>query len=664
MEDRLDDLLLRWEELAEAGQDVSAAELCRDCPQLGEELERRIQALRRANCLSALHQPLPPASPLILLAPDSEPVPGYRLGRRLGRGGFSEVWEAAGPAGPLALKFVPQTERAARVEWRSVEVLRHIQHPNLLRTYGTWITPDFLVIGMELADRTLLDRWQEARGAGGQGIPRDELLGYLRDAAEGVDYLQKRYIQHRDVKPQNLLLVGGRVKVGDFGLARLLANSVTGHTGSLTLAYAAPEFFEGRTTRHSDQYSLAVSYCQMRGGRLPFEGTPAAMVAAHLHRPPDLSMLPAEERPPVAKALAKRPGDRWPTCRAFVAAVADPRAAPRDVGGPAARRRRRRWPWAVAAVAALALALLTLLPKRPPAVTVRAFKKVDDAGLVRSVAVSRVLPPLDRVVALSNGSTCPVVWDVSTGKPLHRLPYAGGACAALAPLELPLGLTGHDDGVMVLWDLNTGREVRRLVGHTDSVSGVAFSPDASQALSGACDGTVRLWDRRTGREVRCLRGHQGFVSSVAFDPTGRRGLSGGWDGTVRLWDLDAGAELKRFPGHASGVQSVAFSPDGRQAVSGGSDRTVRLWDVESGREVRRIEGQFETICFVRFSGFDRVLAADGPAVRLLDARDGHDLLHIPRQRSTVLSAGLVRAGGREYVILGTERDGAWACELP
>jgi serine/threonine protein kinase len=161
----------------------------------------------------------------------------------------------------------------------------------------------------------LLDRCHEAQAGGLPGIPRDELLVYLRDAAEGIDFLQKRTIQHRDIKPQNLLLVGGRVKVGDFGLARLLANSVTGHTGSLTLAYAAPEFFEGKTTRQSDQYSLAVAYCRLRGGKLPFEGTPAAMVAAHLHRPPDLTMLPSEERPAVAKALSKKPGDRWPTCR-------------------------------------------------------------------------------------------------------------------------------------------------------------------------------------------------------------------------------------------------------------------------------------------------------------------------------------------------------------
>jgi len=222
------------------------------------------------------------------------------------------------------LKILSQTD-AAHAERHSLTVLKHLEHPNLLRTYDTWEVQGCFLVAMELADGTLMDRWRQAHSQGLPGIPREELLRYLRDAAEGIDFLQKRYIQHRDIKPQNLFLVGDALKLGDFGLTRLLSHSVTGHSGSLTLCYAPPEFFEGKTTRQSDVYSLAISYCQMRGGRLPFEGSPAELVAAHLHRAPDLSMLPTEERPVVERALAKRPQDRWPTCRAFVEALANPK---------------------------------------------------------------------------------------------------------------------------------------------------------------------------------------------------------------------------------------------------------------------------------------------------------------------------------------------------
>jgi hypothetical protein len=210
--------------------------------------------------------------------------------------------------------------------------MREVRHPHLLSTFGAWQKDNVLLIAMELADRTLLERFQEAVSQGHPAIPAHELIQHFEDASEGIDFLNESChalegrdtlgIQHRDIKPQNLLLVGGRVKVADFGLARVLTHTVTGHTGSLTPAYAAPEFFNGQTFRQSDQYSLAVTYCHLRGGRLPYTGTPAQIMAGHLLRPPDLTMLPENERPAVLRALAKRPEDRWPSSRAFVAEVA------------------------------------------------------------------------------------------------------------------------------------------------------------------------------------------------------------------------------------------------------------------------------------------------------------------------------------------------------
>ena len=83
-------------------------------------------------------------------------------------------------------------------------------------------------------------------------------------------------------------------------------------------SYAAPEVIEGRFSQWSDQYSLAVTYCQLRTGRPPFVGESAIQIIyAHVHTAPDLSGLPEAERPVVARALAKRPEERWPTCGEF-----------------------------------------------------------------------------------------------------------------------------------------------------------------------------------------------------------------------------------------------------------------------------------------------------------------------------------------------------------
>jgi tetratricopeptide (TPR) repeat protein len=284
--------------------------------------------------LLPLATPAPTGNPETPLAftPGSRPLPEYELIALLGRGGFGEVWKAVGPGGfEVALKFIRLGAQAGSIELRSLELMKGIRHAHLLPMFGAWQRDDLLIIAMELADRTLWHRWREAADQGLPGIPPVELLGYLHEAAKGLDFLNERQhpsgtdkvvgIQHKDIKPENLMLVGGTVKVADFGLAKLLEHTSTQISGGLTPAYAAPEFFRGQATRWSDQYCLAITYCKLRGGKLPFEGGAMQVMAGHLMQEPDLGMLPAEERPAVARALAKEPEQRWPTCREFAEAV-------------------------------------------------------------------------------------------------------------------------------------------------------------------------------------------------------------------------------------------------------------------------------------------------------------------------------------------------------
>lgn len=269
----------------------------------------------------------------LLLQPGYEPVPGYVLLARLGGGGFGEVWKTRGPGRiEVALKFIKLESNAGASEQRALEIIRAIRHPNLLTPTAAWTVHNYLVLAMELADGTLWDRLREVRQQGQPGIPREELHEYMHATACALDHLNQRKhklghkefvgVQHRDVKPQNIMLVGGGIRVADFGLARVLEGTHGGHSGGMTVEYAAPEFFRSQTSEHSDQYSLAVTYFELCTGRLPYEGSSAfSIMQQHLHAAPDLSWLSAEERPIVAKALAKEPTERWPSCRAFVEAL-------------------------------------------------------------------------------------------------------------------------------------------------------------------------------------------------------------------------------------------------------------------------------------------------------------------------------------------------------
>lgn len=252
-----------------------------------------------------------------------EPIPGYTTTELIGRGGSGEVWRALAPGGlAKAVKIVygDADQERARIELKALARIKDVRHPLLLSIERIEIAGDNLVIVTELADRSLKDYFVEKRKSNCVGIAQDELLRYLGDAADALDFLYGQFsLQHLDVKPENILLLSGRAKVGDFGLVRNLYERTNSIVGGLTPTYSPPELFDGKPTRHSDQYSLAIVYMQMLTGLLPFNGgSPAQLAGQHLQGVPDLSSLPRRQRPAIARALSKDPAQRFENCAALI----------------------------------------------------------------------------------------------------------------------------------------------------------------------------------------------------------------------------------------------------------------------------------------------------------------------------------------------------------
>lgn len=264
---------------------------------------------------------------------NAEPIPGYRLIEPLGSGGFGEVWKCEAPGGLFkAVKFVFGEQNSlsgdsdrAEEELRAVQHIKALRHPFLLSMDRVERIEGELVIVMELADQNLHELLAQYQKSGKAGIPRKELLGYLREAAEVLDLMnQQHQLQHLDIKPRNLFLVSNHVKVADFGLV----NSLTAHAdqsvqlGAITPLYASPEVFLGRPSAFSDQYSLAIVYQELLTGTLPFDGKNGRqLLLQHTKLEPNLKPVPEGERPAVSRALAKEPENRFPSCMDFIEAL-------------------------------------------------------------------------------------------------------------------------------------------------------------------------------------------------------------------------------------------------------------------------------------------------------------------------------------------------------
>src|SRR5204863_5454782 len=136
----------------------------------------------------------------------SEPIPGYQLRQRIGAGGYGEVWSAEAPGQLIkAIKFVYgflEQDRASR-ELKALNRIKGVRHPFLLSLERIEVVDGQLVIVTELAECSLKDRFEQCRKGEHveqPGIPRDELLSYLRDAADALDYMTEQHsLQHLDV---------------------------------------------------------------------------------------------------------------------------------------------------------------------------------------------------------------------------------------------------------------------------------------------------------------------------------------------------------------------------------------------------------------------------------------------------------------------------------
>ncbi|MFB8276146.1 serine/threonine-protein kinase [Nocardia colli] len=262
---------------------------------------------------------------------------GYRVLRKLGAGGMGAVYLAQHPRLPRrdALKVLaegPSADGEFRARFlREAELASRLAHPNVVAIYDRGMFEDSLWIAMQYVEGCDAAELAEQ---GPQALPVERALHIVGAAASGLDAAHAAGLLHRDVKPANILVspkpgAPDRVLVTDFGIARAAGESATITAAGevlATLAYAPPEQLNGAALDHRcDVYALGGTLYFLLTGSVPFpRATQAAVMYAHLAEPPPRPSAANPALPPqldtvIARAMAKDPEDRYPSCGALAA---------------------------------------------------------------------------------------------------------------------------------------------------------------------------------------------------------------------------------------------------------------------------------------------------------------------------------------------------------
>jgi WD40 repeat protein len=300
-----------------------------------------------------------------------------------------------------------------------------------------------------------------------------------------------------------------------------------------------------------------------------------------------------------------------------------------------------------------------------------------------------------RALSASEDSVC--LWDAQTGKLIRRL-AENAVGKGNTWLEGHLAADGRTallklrDANLRVWDVDNDRELRTFGTPDARLQALALSPDGTRALTstyvqgnpnqqpGPGDITIHLWDVATGKELRRFEGHTHFVvNPLAISPDDRLGVSGSWDKTVRVWDLSgdapagagaaanppdkgpgvpapegaAGARTKQLLGHEGAVTALAGSQDGRRLLSGDTEGSVRLWDVEKGAQLIQLDGARGEIRAVALSPDGHFAAAAGTeGMWCWDTTTGQVVPTVKEDKP--MGGVFFSADGQRLVVAGTE----------
>jgi len=614
----------------------------------------------------------------------------YLVISRVGEGGMGVVFAAYDPQldRRVALKLLRprgrDLARARRRLQREAQALAKLDHPNVVAVHDVGIHAEQLFIAMEFVEGQTLGEWMATSPATSSGSvdagraaarvrPWREVLKVFGQAGRGLAAAHEAGLVHRDFKPDNVMLSeGGRVRVMDFGVARIddePTSDVTEHgaqVGSLTQtgailgtpAYMSLEQFFGRTVdARSDQFSFCVALYEALYGERPFDGeTIGSLVAARVEgvvRGPGRSgSVPGWVRAVVVRGLSSQPEKRFESMQALLDALAaDPVARRRQLG------LRLGLGLALGASGWGVIALSGQVEQRDAKIEEQA-----DQLREKNVALEEQLAEQTRLLSVQRGLRARAL--VGTGSEAEALALGVQAVGAYegawerAPREAVAGLEQvlvHDT---VIHDAG-----HVLQGHEGYVIQVAYSRDGTRLVTAGLDGRVRLWDPRDG-QLRATFGEGGKIYGFAFSPDQTRLATASEDGRARIWEVESGTRLETLEGLSAGPSMVEFSPDGRRLAAAGFSRELRVWDVDTGALVPMADADAHRISALAHTpdGTRLVTADIDGRVLVRDAGTGQPQVTLAGHEGQIRAIAPSPDGARVATVSDDQTGRIWALE--
>ncbi len=219
-------------------------------------------------------------------------------------------------------------------------------------------------------------------------------------------------------------------------------------------------------------------------------------------------------------------------------------------------------------------------------------------------------------------------WDVASGRSLHNfevvqnsqirgaLSHDGGLLVTSGYYSPRTGAENNPDQgrTIQLWDVKTGKELRKVKVDRNQIMAVALSPDGKTFAAASGAATFHLFDTGSGKELRRFAGRRGHTQCLMFTPDGQTLVAGTNDGTVQLWETTTGKRLGLSEGPRQRLFSIAFPSPGQVWALGMEGQALSLWNAVTGQPMSPADGHMTGLRFVTYANDGKTLmtgAADG-----------------------------------------------------